>query len=214
MRTQAPDYNGLRVAGGYTHEFLVYITNFHLMPSREKNITVSGMNYLHEKAEESRHNETLAYLMFIAGAVFFVGGLLETVITTEDPDWFLFFPYKLTPHAYSLLGLSMVLSGFTLLVLGIILGIHYSLDRALYMNQLKGAYAGKKRKESEVSSISHELTNPLSKQPENKKDDELKECVNYLTEKMGLSEIDAEGYCKNLGRRWRELAESKKETKS
>ena len=116
------------------------------MLSHEK--FMSSMDYLHEKAEESRHNETLAYLIFIAGAVFFVGGLLETVITIEDPDWFLFFPYKLTSHTYSLLGLAMVLSGFTLLVLGIILAIHYALDRALYMNQLKEIYAGKKSKES------------------------------------------------------------------
>ena len=64
------------------------------MPSRKNVSRFSGMDYLHEKAEESRHNETLAYLMFMAGAIFFVGGLLETVVTTENPDWFLFFPIQ------------------------------------------------------------------------------------------------------------------------
>ncbi len=39
---------------------------------------MSFRNYLHEKAEESRHSETLAYLMFLAGAIFFVGDILET----------------------------------------------------------------------------------------------------------------------------------------
>jgi len=33
-----------------------------------------------KKAEESRHNETVGYLIIIIGSVFFVGGLLETVI--------------------------------------------------------------------------------------------------------------------------------------
>jgi len=39
--------------------------------------------YLHEKAEESRHNETIGYI--IIGSIFFIGGLLETVITVENP---------------------------------------------------------------------------------------------------------------------------------
>ena len=36
--------------------------------------------YLHEKAEGSRHNETIGYVIIIIGSVFFVGGLLETII--------------------------------------------------------------------------------------------------------------------------------------
>jgi len=169
------------------------------------------MGYLHEKAEESRHNETLAYLMFMAGAIFFVGGLLETVVTTENPDWFLFFPYKITPHAYSLLGLSMVLSGFTLLILGIALGIHYALDRAVYMNQLKEAYTNKVSKEWNRPSITRETKNLSIKQPKTKKTNNLEECTKYLTEKQGLSEVDAKGYCEMLGNRWRELVESSEE---
>jgi cytochrome b subunit of formate dehydrogenase len=178
------------------------------MSSRKNVNRVSGMDYLHERAEESRHNEILAYLMFMAGAIFFVGGLLETVITTENPDWFLFFPYKITPHAYSLLGLSMVLSGFTLLVLGIILGIHYALDRSLYMNQLKGAYADKVSKEWNRPSVSRELNNLSIKQPNIKEANDLEECTKYLIAKQGLNETDAKGYCAMLGSRWRELVEA------
>ena len=33
---------------------------------------MSFRDYLHEKAEESRHNENQAYLMFPAGAIFFL----------------------------------------------------------------------------------------------------------------------------------------------
>ena len=165
----------------------------------EKDSRVSGMDYLHERAEESRHNEVLAYLMFMAGAIFFVGGLLETVVTVEDPDWFLVFPYKITSHAYSLLGLSMVLSGFTLIILGIVLAIHYALDRAVYMNQLKEAYADK---------VSKEWDSPSIKQPNVKEANELEECTKFLTEKQGLNEADARSYCETLGSRWRGLAES------
>ena len=75
--------------------------------------------YLHEKAEESRHNETIGYLIAILGSVFFVGGLLVTVTQVENPEWFLIIPYHLTPHPYSLLGLSLTSVGTALLVIGI-----------------------------------------------------------------------------------------------
>ncbi|MFQ5999351.1 MAG: hypothetical protein ACE5J6_01100 [Candidatus Bathyarchaeia archaeon] len=165
---------------------------------------VSGMDYLHEKAEESRHNETLAYLIFIAGAVFFVGGLLETILTSENPDWFFFFPYKPTPHVGGLLGLSLMLSGFTLLVLGTILSIHYALDRALYMDQLKEVYGNEKSKGLKIRAIDRG-TKSLAKQPESRKVKELEECKRYLVNHMGLYEDDAVYYCKTLGGQWCEL---------
>lgn len=169
------------------------------------------MEYLHEKAEESRHNETLSYLMFMAGAIFFVGGLLETVITNEDPNWFLFFPYKITPHAYSLLGLSMVLSGFTLLVLGIILGIHYALDRAAYMNQLKETYE-KVSKEWNSPSARSEPRNLSIRRPKIEEANKMEECKKYLMENQGLSEADAYSFCEMLGSQWRGLIKSSEDS--
>jgi len=161
------------------------------------------MGYVHEKVEESRHNETLAYLMFIAGVIFFVGGLLETVVTTENPDWFLFFPYKITSHAYSLLGLFMVLSGFMLLVLGIVLCIHYALDKAFYLDQLKEVKVNKKNKELKVRAVDRG-TKSFAKQL-TRTHRELGECKRYLMNHMDLNENDSVYYCKVLGERWHEL---------
>lgn len=68
--------------------------------------------YLHEKAEES-HKETVGYFMIVIDSIFFVGGLLETVIKVEKLEWFLIIPYNLAEHtAYSLLGLTLVSIGF------------------------------------------------------------------------------------------------------
>jgi hypothetical protein len=42
--------------------------------------------YLHQKAEESRHNETVGYLIVVIGSAFFVGGLLLEARAKKDLD--------------------------------------------------------------------------------------------------------------------------------
>jgi len=100
---------------------------------------MSFRDYLHEKAEESRHNETLAYLMFLAGAIFFVGGIIETLSLTGNPEWFLFIPYHTEPLAGAVLGLALIISGFTLTVFGMVSGLSRSRDRNWYMKELRKA---------------------------------------------------------------------------
>ncbi|MBX5320995.1 MAG: hypothetical protein QHH12_03480 [Candidatus Bathyarchaeota archaeon] len=104
---------------------------------------MSFRDYLHEKAEESRHNETTAYLMFLAGTVFFVGGLLETLFMfqfiNKNPEWFIFIPYYTEPHVGAVMGLSLIIGGLVLIVYGIVAGISHSRDRSWYMNELRKA---------------------------------------------------------------------------
>lgn len=94
---------------------------------------------MHEKAEESRHNETLAYLMFLVGSIFFVGGIVETLTLTGDPEWFLFIPYHTEPLAGAVLGLALIISGSTLTVFGMVSGLSRSRDRNWYMKELRKA---------------------------------------------------------------------------
>jgi len=100
---------------------------------------MSFREYLHEKAEKSRHNETCAYLMFLAGTMFFVGGILETLNVGEDPHWFIFIPYYTEPFAGAILGLTLIISGLSLIVFGIVAGLTYSRDRGWYMQEMRKA---------------------------------------------------------------------------
>lgn len=104
---------------------------------------MSFRDYLHEKAEESRHNELTAYMMFLAGTVFFVGGVLETLFIYQfvktAPEWFIFIPYYTEPHVGAVMGLSLIIGGLVLIVYGIVAGINYSRDRSWYMNELRKA---------------------------------------------------------------------------
>jgi hypothetical protein len=100
---------------------------------------MSFRDYLHEKAEESRHRETDAYLMFLAGAMFFVGGILEILSLPGTPSWFLLIPYSADSSAGSVLGLALLISGFSLMVVGIATGVNCSRDRSWYMRELAKA---------------------------------------------------------------------------
>lgn len=96
--------------------------------------------YLHEKAEESRHSESIAYCIAIMGTVFLTGGMIQTLVTVQRPQWFLIFPYQLGASPLDFLGLGFTLIGVMLLLAGIFLGVHYGAQRLWYTNALKDAY--------------------------------------------------------------------------
>ena len=95
------------------------------------------MEYLHEKAEESRHNEIVGYLITITGVILLIGGTIVTVSAAPNPDWFLFIPYKLASHPYCLIGLVFTVLAYILLGFGIILSVHYATGRSWYMWRLQ-----------------------------------------------------------------------------
>ena len=116
--------------------------------------------YLHEKAEESRHNELIAYSIAMMGSVFLVGGIVQTLVTVQRPQWFLIFPYQLGASPYDFLGLGFTLVGVVLFLAGIILGVHYGAQRLWYTNSLKEAYRfeeeklrGKKESKSRIPEL-------------------------------------------------------------
>jgi len=100
---------------------------------------MSLRDYLHEKAEESRHNETLGFLILAIGVILLMSGLLITAIKVENPDWLLFIPYKLNTHPFVLLAISLTSIGLTLLILGIVFSTHSALQRTMYIDRLKEA---------------------------------------------------------------------------
>jgi uncharacterized membrane protein len=97
---------------------------------------MSARDYFHEKAEESRHNELIGYVMFLAGSVFFVGGILAALTVNSQPSWFLFIPYDLTSIQALALELSFLVVGLFLIVVGIASGLHFYRDRSMYMQEL------------------------------------------------------------------------------
>jgi len=100
---------------------------------------MSFRDYLHEMTEESRHNELTAYLMFLAGVMFFVGGILESLSLAENPEWFIFIPYHAESIAGAALGLSLIVSGLSLIVYGIVAGVRYSRKRVWLMQEIRKA---------------------------------------------------------------------------
>ena len=100
---------------------------------------MSVREYLREKAAESRHDEMSAYLMFIAGSVLFIGGVLETLFVAETVDWILFIPIGFTTTPGCILGLALTLSGLALMIFGLLAGTYFSRDRAWYMRELQNS---------------------------------------------------------------------------
>jgi len=117
--------------------------------------------YLHERAEESRHCESIGYLIAIIGSVFLVGGIIQTLVTVQRPQWFLIFPYNVGSSPYDFLGLAFILLGVILFLAGIVLGVYYGSQRVWYGNALKESYKHEEER-LKIQKQGHNDFSPLS----------------------------------------------------
>lgn len=108
--------------------------------------------YLHEKAEESRHNETMSFLIAVLGSIFLMGGIVQTFVTVQRPEWFLIIPYQIGSSPYDMLGFGFTLLGVILLISGIVLGVHYASQRTWYSKALRDSY---RLEEQKLKSVQH-----------------------------------------------------------
>lgn len=97
---------------------------------------MSAQDYFHEKAEESRHNEMVGYIMFLAGSVFFVGGILSALSIGGQVNWLLFIPYSASGGQALVLEICFMAVGLLLIIVGISCGLHFNHDRSMYMREL------------------------------------------------------------------------------
>ena len=96
--------------------------------------------YLHEKAEESRHSESMGLLVAAIGSVFLVGGFLQTIGTMEKLQLFPASISQLWSSPYGFLGFSFTILGIIMFLVGLILTVHYASHRSWYGNALKERY--------------------------------------------------------------------------
>ena len=107
-------------------------------------------DYLHRKAEDSTHNEILAFLTVVLGAVFLMGGLLVAFVAVEQAKLFLLFPNQLPSHSSSVLGLILTLTGFILIITGFIMVIYYDRRKLWCLNHIVEPIPSKRSAHAEL----------------------------------------------------------------
>jgi len=107
---------------------------------------LSWEEFWHRRAEENAHNEVLAYLTMLLGVVLLVGGLLITIIVTENPTWIILLPYQLPSNRSAMLALILTTAGFALLSVGFVLVISYDQKRSWYIKQIEKATKYRKKR--------------------------------------------------------------------
>jgi hypothetical protein len=106
---------------------------------------LSFEDFLYRKAEQNAHSEILAFLMMTLGMNLLIGGLIVTVMAVGQLNVFPFiFQQPLSQSA--ILGLILTLSGFSILVAGFILVIHYDRQRSWHLGQIEKSTRLKNRK--------------------------------------------------------------------
>lgn len=101
-------------------------------------------DWMHKKAEESAHNEILAFLLIILGIHLLTAGLLVTLIVLGELDFWLLSLNTSFQTPSSSLGLILTLTGFLMSSSGFILVIHYDRKKSWYRKQIETASMAKK----------------------------------------------------------------------
>jgi len=106
---------------------------------------LSYEDFLYRKAEQNAHSEILAFLMMTLGMNLLIGGLIVTIMAVGQLN---LFPFMLQqPLSQSAtLGLILTLFGFSILLAGFILVIHYDRQRSWHLSQIEKSTKLKSRK--------------------------------------------------------------------
>jgi hypothetical protein len=101
--------------------------------------------------------------MFLAGSVFFIGGILSSMGMGREPNWFLFIPYLSDSTPVLVLELILLLTGTSLIFSGIGVGMHYYRDRGWYMRELGKANNAENLMREQRIQISHTFAAPKTR---------------------------------------------------
>jgi hypothetical protein len=96
---------------------------------------LSFEDWQYRQAEKNAHNEILSLIIMVIGVNLLIGGLIITVLTT---DQLIIIPF-ITQQIINLpiaLGVLLTNSGFIIIFAGFALGIHYDKQRSWHLKEI------------------------------------------------------------------------------
>jgi hypothetical protein len=108
---------------------------------------LSYTDWLHRKADESAHNEVLAFLTVILGINIAVGGLIVTIIMLGAPDFLGFLTQRPIDLSVAL-GPILSFVGFFITSVGFVLTFYHDRKRAWYQGEMQKSSIYEKTKSS------------------------------------------------------------------
>jgi hypothetical protein len=106
---------------------------------------LSYTDWLIRKADESAHNEVLAFLTVILGMNIAIGGLIVTIIMIGGPNFFAFLTQQ--PINMSIaLGPILTFAGFILTSVGFVSTFYHDRKRAWYQSEIQKSSIYEKKK--------------------------------------------------------------------
>jgi len=106
---------------------------------------LSYTDWLNRKADESAHNEVLAFLTVVLGINIAVGGLIVTIIMIGGPNYFAFLTRRPIDLSVAL-GPVLTFVGFFITSVGFVLTFYHDRKRAWYQGELEKSSIYEKKK--------------------------------------------------------------------